>query len=396
MNPDRFQSSPAGKVIKVGRGDVATWTFVPHPLPPDLTPDWDLITLLSEADRALSGLAGVGRTLPNPHLLIGPFVRREAVLSSRIEGTITDITDLYAYEAGQLPLPGFDAAPPKADAQEVLNYVRALEFGLERVRTLPISLRLMRELHAKLLTGVRGQHATPGEFRRTQNWIGPPGCSLAQADFVPPPVEQMTESLAALERYLHGSAAVHPPLVRLALIHYQFEAIHPFVDGNGRVGRLLLSLLLVEWGLLSLPLLYLSAYFHQHRDEYYDLLMAVSERGAWKEWIRFFLFGVAEQAGDAVARATHLQDLRESWHRQLTETSRSTLLLRLADQLFTSPVLTISGAQELLGVSYPGAQRNVDRLVEAGILRQWGEASYGKTFYAPEILRTLGENSGKM
>lgn len=396
MNPDRFQSSPSGQVIKVGRGEAAYWAYIPNPLPPDLAPDWELTTVLSEADRALSELAGVGRTLPNPHLLIGPFVRREAVLSSRIEGTVTDITDLYAYEAGQLPLPGLGSAPAKADAQEVLNYVRALEYGLERVKTLPISLRLVRELHEKLLTGVRGEHATPGEFRRAQNWIGPLGCSLAEAAFVPPPVEQMTESLAAFEKYLHELASIHPPLIRLALIHYQFEAIHPFVDGNGRIGRLLLSLLLVEWGLLSLPLFYLSAYFHRHRDDYYDLLMAVSERGDWRGWIRFFLLGVAEQAQDAVVRAARLQDLREYWHRQLAQTRTSALLLRLADNLFSKPILTISEAHRFLGVSYPSAGSSIHKLLEAGILRQAGKASYGKVFFAPEILQILGAGQGEI
>ncbi len=391
MNPDRFKSSPSGKPIKVGRGDAAYWAFVPNPLPPDLEPDWELMGVLSKADRALSELAGVGRTLPNPHLLIGPFVRREAVLSSRIEGTLTDITGLYAYEAGQLPLPGLESAPPKADAQEVLNYVWALEYGLERVRTLPISLRLMRELHEKLLTGVRGEHAKPGEFRRTQNWIGPQGCSLAEARYVPPPVSEMKASLDALERYLHQPDPIHPPLFRLALIHYQFEAIHPFVDGNGRIGRLLTSLFLVEWGLLPLPLLYLSAYFHQHRDAYYDLLMAVSEHGDWKEWTRFFLRGVAEQAQDAVIRATRLQDLQSSWHEQLAQARTSALLLRLVDNLFISPMLTITDAQEFLDVSYHSARNNVAKLIDAGILRQAGDTSYGKRFYAPDILRIVGE-----
>jgi Fic family protein len=199
------------------------------------------------------------------------------VLSSRIEGTQANITDLYAYEASQLPLPGLEPAPPESDVREVLNYVRALEYGLERLNTLPVSLRLIRELHERLMTGVRGEHAAPGEFRRTQNWIGPGNRTLNEAPFVPPPVPQMHECLDSLEKYLH-SDDVYPPLVRLALFHYQFEAIHPFLDGNGRIGRLLLSLLLIEWKLLPLPLLYLSVYFHRYRQEYYDLLITVSER----------------------------------------------------------------------------------------------------------------------
>jgi Fic family protein len=390
MDIDRFRNSPSGRLVQVGQGEVAYWAFVPNPLPPELALDWEFTRSLSEADRALSELAGVGRTMPNPHLLIGPFVRREAVLSSRIEGTQADITDLYAYEAGQLPLPGLESSPPEADVREVLNYARALEYGLNRLETLPVSLRLIRELHERLLAGVRGEYATPGEFRTRQNWIGPMGCKLNEAAFVPPPVSQMQEALYTLEDYLHNRGA-HPPLVELALFHYQFEVIHPFVDGNGRIGRLLVSLLLVEWGLLPLPLLYLSAFFHRHRQDYYDLLMAVSERGAWNDWLSFFLHGVADQARDAIDRVKHLQDLRTEWHEQLTQARTSALLLRLADSLFESPVLTIPEAQRRLGVTYRSAQLNVGKLVAAGILRQAGESSYGKTFVAGGILAIIGE-----
>ena len=192
MEPERFRNSTAGQVVRVGQGETAYWAFVPHPLPPNLPSDWELTRCLSEADRALSELAGLGRTMPNPHLLSGPFVRREAVLSSRIEGTQANLTDLYAYEAGQLPLPGMEVPPPESDVREVLNYVNALEYGLERLNTLPVSLRLIRELHAKLMAGVRGEQATPGEFRRSQNWIGPPHCTLNGATFVPPPVPRCT------------------------------------------------------------------------------------------------------------------------------------------------------------------------------------------------------------
>jgi Fic family protein len=385
MNPEHFRDSTAGQVVQVGQGKTAYWAFVPYPLPPDVPPDWELTRRLSEADRALSELAGLGRTMPNPHLLIGPFVRREAVLSSRIEGTQADITDLYAYEAGQLPLPGMEVPPTESDVREVLNYVYALEYGLGRLNTLPVSLRLIRELHIKLMGGVRGEHATPGEFRRSQNWIGPPGCTLNEATFVPPPVPQMHEALDALEKYLHGDDA-YPPLVRLALIHYQFEAIHPFVDGNGRMGRLLLSLLFVEWELLPLPLLYLSAYFHRRRQGYYDLLLGVSERGAWRDWVLFFLHGVADQAQDAMARARKLQDLQGVWHERLTQARTSALALRLADALFAAPILTIPQAQRLLQVAYHSAQNNVERLVKAGILQPAGDVSYGKTYIATEIM----------
>jgi Fic family protein len=221
-----------------------------------------LTRTLTDAVQALSELAGIGRAISNPHLLINPFIRREAVLSSRIEGTQADIADLYAYQVGQLPLANMPS-PPEADVKEVHNYVQALEYGLKRLETLPMSLRLIRELHARLMEGVRGEYATPGEFRRSQNWIGPANSNLNEAPFVPPPVPQMHEALNSLEEYLHRHDVTYPPLVRLAFVHYQFEAIHPFIDGNGRVGRLLISLLLVEWKLLPLPLLYLSAFFYR-------------------------------------------------------------------------------------------------------------------------------------
>lgn len=274
--------------------------------------------------------------------------------------------------------------------REVLNYVRALEYGLERLETLPVSKRLIRELRERLMDGVRGEHSTPGEFRRRQNWIGAPHCTLNEAEFVPPPVTEMQGALDALETYLH-SEGDYPPLVRLAFIHYQFEAIHPFVDGNGRIGRLLSSLLLVHWKLLLLPLLYLSASFEQHRQDYYDLLRAVSERGAWREWVEFFLRGVDEQAKDASVRAKRLQDLQLDWRKRLAGV-RSSLPLRLADILFESPLLTIPQAQRLLDVKYDTAHSNIGKLVDAAILQQIGKSSYGKSFVALEILEIIRED----
>lgn len=393
MDPKRFRNSPSGQLIRVGQGETAYWAFVPHPLPPRLEMNSALIRALSEADRAIGELAGLGRTMPNPHLLIRPFLRREAVLSSRIEGTQADIAALYAYEARQLALPGLQPHPSDADVREVYNYVRALEYGLDRLKTLPVSLRLLRELHARLMEGVRGEEATPGEFRRSQNWIGPPGCTLNEAVFVPPPVEHMREALDSFEKYLRADDD-YPPLIRLAFIHYQFEAIHPFLDGNGRIGRLLLSLLLVHWNLLPLPLLYLSAFFEKHREAYYDLLLTVSEVGAWKEWMLFFLRGVAEQARDAIARAKRLQDLQMQWHEELTKVRASSLLLRLVNLLFETPTLTIPQAQRLLGVTYRSAQLNINKLVEAGILTPLDERSYGKTFVASDVIGIVGEDLG--
>ncbi len=234
MKPVDFKRNGAGKLVKAPQG---YWAFVPHPPPPPLKLTWNLVRENSEADRALSELAGVARTLPNPHLLIHPFIRREAVLSSRIEGTQASLSDLLFFEvSGQRDV-------YSADVIEVSNYVKAMEYGVERLEKLPVSLRLIREIHKQLMEGVRGEQMTPGEFRRKQNWIGPPGCTLVEATFVPPPEAEMKEALDQFEKYLHASAQ-WPPLIRLALIHYQFEAIHPFLDGNGRVGRLLLTFLL--------------------------------------------------------------------------------------------------------------------------------------------------------
>jgi len=391
MNIERFRTSPSGRLIRLGADEAEYWAFVPNPLPPELPFDAELVCALSDADRALGELAGLGRTMPNPQLLIGPFIRREAVLSSRIEGTQADIADLYAYEAGQLPLPGLKPAPPQSDVREVLNYVRAMEYGLKRLSTLPVSLRLMCELHERLVEGVRGEQATPGEFRRSQNWIGRPGCTLNDATFIPPPATEMLTALGALEEYIYRTSD-HPPLIRLGMIHYQFEAIHPFLDGNGRIGRLLVSLLLVNWNLLPLPLLYLSAYFERLRQEYYDLLLAVSEHGAWRNWLVFFLRGVAEQARDAIVRAKRLQDLQLDWRDRLTHARASALLLRLADSLFESPMLTIPQAQRILNLTtYRSAQLNVEKLVAAGILQAVSDSSYGKSFLAVEILNAIGE-----
>ncbi|HEX8217619.1 MAG TPA: Fic family protein [Chloroflexia bacterium] len=392
MNLERFRQSGAGRLVKAGQGNAAYWAFVPNPLPPDVPlQDMALLRALSDADRAIGELAGLGRNVPNPQLLVRPFIRREAVLSSRIEGTQTGIAELYAYEAGQPPLPGLEARAPEEDAREVLNYVEALEYGLERRNTLPISLRFIKELHYRLLRGVRGERSYPGEFRATQNWIG--GATLNSAVFVPPPPAEMHELLDNLEKYIHLPDD-YPPLVRLAIIHQQFESIHPFVDGNGRTGRLLISLLLVHWNLLPVPLLYLSEFFERNRQTYYDLLRAVSEEGAWREWILFFLQGVAEQARDAVERAKRLQDLQVEWHRRLREARVSAALLMLVDSLFHSPFLTIPDTQRLINVqTYHTARAAVQKLVDLGIVEQRGNERYGKVYVGRELLELI-QHSG--
>lgn len=381
MDLETFRSSPSGRLVHSIQGRY--WAFVPSPLPPQF--DWgsDLVAALSNADRALGELSGLGRSMLNPRLLIVPFVRREAVLSSRIEGTQASLSDLYAYEAQQMPL--FEHVP---DVREVHNYVRALEYGLERLETLPLSLRLVRNIHARLMGGVRGERMTPGEFRRSQNWIGPPGSTLNQATYVPPPVEEMRAALYALEGFFHCEPAL-PPLIRLGLIHYQFEAIHPFLDGNGRVGRLLITLFLCRWGLLSQPLLYLSAYFNAHRQMYYDLLLSVSQRGTWKEWLTFFLRGVASQSQDAVGRAWRMQNLRERYREQFQAARASARLLQTVDLLFDRPILTVGQVVENLGVTIPTAQGYVDRLEEAGVLREITGQARNRVYRADEVLEAI-------
>lgn len=376
MQPADFKEIAPGKVIRT-RQDY--WAFVPNPLPPALEVNWQLVNNLSEADRALSELAGVARTLVNPYLLIGPFIRREAVLSSRIEGTQAGLSDLLFFEASRITTPNVP------DAREVANYVSALEHGLTRMNELPISSRLIREIHERLMRGVRGETMTPGEFRLTQNWIGPPGCTLMDATFVPPPVEEMTQALSDLEKYLHASSTL-PPLVRLALIHYQFETIHPFLDGNGRIGRLLITLLLCAENLLSQPLLYLSAFFERNRQDYYRLLLAVSQFGAWNDWIDYFLRGVAEQSRDAVKRADLLLRLRQRYREKLQAARASALLLQLVDELCTVPAIDIANAAKKLNVTPRSAQLNVDKLIHAGILKEVTGRQRNRVFVAQEII----------
>ena len=368
--------------VHVGEG---YWAFVPPPLPPRVEINIDITNCLSSADRALGELAGTGRMLPNPHLLISPFIRREAVLSSRIENTLTSLSDLFRFEAAPT------AKPDILDVKEVHNYVRALEFGLDRLKDIPVCLRLIRELHGILLEDARGKGAACGEFRKSQNWIGPPNTRLEDATYVPPPVDGMKQALDDFEKYLHAESKL-PPLIRLAIIHYQFEAIHPFLDGNGRIGRLLITLLLCEWGLLPQPLLYLSAFFEKHRKEYYDLLVNVSRAERWSEWIEFFLRGVAEQASDAVERSRQLLDLWQSYRQKMQRTRSSALLLKLVDELFKYPLVTIPFTSNVLNCTYVTARNNIGKLVSAEILREMpGMHAKRKIYIADEILKIFEE-----
>lgn len=286
----------------------------------------------------------------------------------------------------------FEAQPVRddrtGDVQEVLNYVSAMNFAVNPERQLPLSVRLMREAHRILLTGVRGGYATPGEIRRSQNWIGPPGCTLHDAVYVPPPPDRLWDCLGVFEKYLHAEHDL-PPLITIACAHYQFEAIHPFVDGNGRVGRLLVSLLLIEWGLLPAPLLDISARLEPLRDEYYARLLAVSTEGGWAGWVGFFLDAVRVQAADAVARALALQRLWDEYRRRLTKARSSSLLPRLADRLFETPAVTAGIAAANLGVSRRAAALNIDKLVSEGILVELDLPGRARWFIANEILDLL-------
>jgi Fic family protein len=380
MNPDDFSNKSPGSVLLTPKG---YWTFVPDPLPPKI--DWSvsLISALGEAERNLGRLASLADTLSSPHILVQPFIRREAVLSSRIEGTRASLADLYTYESAQLSF--FEAT---SDVREVHNYVQAMDYGLERLKVLPVSLRLIREVHKVLMEGVRGERLTPGEFRRSQNWIGPLGSTIEGAAFVPPPVEEMHQALDALEKFIHTRSEI-PQLVRAGLIHYQFEAIHPFLDGNGRVGRLIVSMLLIEWGLISQPLLYLSAFFEAHRLDYYDHLLAVSQHGAWENWLLFFLKAISSQSVDAITRIERLGQLRAAYQERLRNERAAARLLQTLDILFQRPILNTRQLEAALGVPYRTAQRYIEKLQEIGILREVTGRARNRLYRADEILQAL-------
>jgi len=381
MNPRDFQSPDAGRVIQTLQGYAA---FIPAPLPPKLVYDEKLVVTLSRADAALSELSGLGRQLPNPHLLIAPYLRREAVLSSRIEGTRASLSDILLDE--------LQSSTPKQDAdiREVRNYITALEYGVERLRDLPLSLRLVCELHDKLMKGVRGEYATPGEFRRSPNWIGAPGSTLANAVYVPPPPDEMTKVLGDWEVFLHTRGQI-PDLIQCALMHEQFEAIHPFLDGNGRVGRLLITLFLIERERLSQPLLYLSAYIEAHRQEYYDLLQRVRTHGDWPAWLHYFLSGVTETARDAVSRAGELMDIREQFRNRLSDKFKA---LALLDALFVNPYITAARAAKILGVSNPTARQTVEILEENGMLEEVSGRQWNRVYLARPIMNVFDKAAG--
>jgi len=377
MNKNDFHAPETGKVIITPKGYLA---FIPSPLPPAIKYTSEVVLSLSRADAALSELSGLGKYLPNPHLLTNAYIRREAVLSSRIEGTRAGLSDMWLEE--------FDPKEKESkdpDLNEVKNYVVAMEFGIQRLIELPLSLRLIREIHEKLMKGVRGDHATPGEFRRSQNWIGPAGSTLSNATYVPPPPEEMKACLANWEDYLQNRNQF-PELIQCALLHEQFEAIHPFLDGNGRVGRLLITLFLIERGRLTQPLLYLSSYFESHRQEYYTYLQKVKTDGDWNNWILFFLNGVTETAQQAARQANQITALREKYLKELRETPKAVALI---DPLFQNPYMTIARATQLLNITHPTARQVIKVLEDAGVLQEVTGREWGRIYKANEISRTI-------
>lgn len=387
--PNNSLTGRAGKFVRQPTGYRA---FIPAPLPPNppLRMDDRLLCLQEQATVRLGRLEGLTINLPNPDLFLSMFVRKEAVLSSQIEGTQASLDDVLAYEARIVKKPAED------DAVEVVNYVRAMNHGLKRMHTLPLSLRLIREIHAELLRSVRGGEAarTPGEFRTSQNWIGHPGSMLNQAAFVPPPPHEMNAALHDFEKFLHDDRPM-PILVRSALAHAQFETIHPFLDGNGRVGRLLITLLLCHAGLLTRPLLYLSIFFKANRNEYYERLNAVRLGGEWEGWLGFFLQGVADVAQQAAVSAEQILRLRDSHYNEIQAAypRASGNALRLLDLLFGQPYLTAAQASVRIGVSVPTANSIMARLQRIKILKEVTGETYGRVFAYEPYLALLREGT---
>ena len=375
MSSQLLSASPIGRMVAIENG---VETYVPNPLPRSLDINGPLLKRLDEASRSVSVLAGVGETIPNPNLLIRPFMRREAVLSSSIEGTQASISDLFIYEASGIR---------RRDVVEVSNYTRALDLGLDLLNTLPISLRLVNRVHESLLTGVRGNEKRPGELRNAQVWIGHQGADIRDARFVPPPPHMLSELLLDWERFVNEESDL-PPLVQCALMHYQFEAIHPYLDGNGRVGRLLIIMFLCAKRVLSEPLLYLSAYFERDKNQYYDQLLGLSQTGEWNVWLDYFLKGVAEQSQDALDRVRRIRQLQDRYRLDFQDRRASANTLRLVDQLFASPYVTGPWAAKVLNVSQTGARRIVDSLVSYGVLEEV-EGMWPRVYVARELLEAI-------
>ena len=376
-----------GRLIPTGETGVVA--FVPAPLPRALPLDLTTIRLLADAENALGRLQGAVGRMVSPHLVGRPLLNREAILSSRIEGTFTTPQQLALLEAVEAEHPSRRVAD--ADAREVHNYVRAMEFGLKRLTEFPVCLRLIKEIHGVLMENVRGDSVQAGEFRGVQNYIGREADGLRGARFVPPPVKEMHACLDDLERYINAAPQTEgedelPLLVRLALIHYQFETIHPFLDGNGRVGRLLIPLVLASAQRTRGATLYLSSHLERHRQEYVDLMLGVSQRADWGNWLHFFLRAVSRSAQESLRRVDRVLELRTAYHGRFHSARSSALLLKLIDRLFVQPAITIPAAAALLGVTPASASANIKKLVQAGILSEATGRKRDQVFVASELV----------
>lgn len=357
--------------------------FVPTRLPPDppVQMTADLQRLLSTADRELGRLDGSVLTLPNPDLFVLMYMRKEAVLSSQIEGTQSSLQDLLSAESHLL------SEPDSGDVGEVVNYVAAMNHGLARLGELPVSVRLIREIHAELMRGARGGRLAPGELRTTQNWIGPSGATVFEATFVPPPPAEVPTALGELETFLNAPHAL-PALIAIGLAHGQFETIHPFLDGNGRVGRLLITFLLMQTGTLRKPVLYLSHYLKRHRRAYYEHLQAVRDRGDWESWLAFFLTGVAEVSVDAAETARRILLMREAHRKAVTEHLGRAAANghKVLESLFDRPIVSVAAIRKLTGTTYPAANALTARLEDIGVLTEiTGQLRHRRFRYDPYV-----------
>ena len=382
MDKSGFSGRSAGTLVPTIGSRKA---FVPNPLPPPRLDLHQFIGPLTRATQAVGELKGIGRTVSNPLLLIRPLQRREAVSSSSMEGTYTTLSDLFLFEAGA------SETLSRTDSREVYNYVRALERSIDQLAKIPISSRLARDAHRILLTGVtkhRGATVEAGELKRDQNWIGGTG-RIESARFIPAPPAETPEALDGLMAFINREQRDDAsPLIDAALAHYQFEAIHPFADGNGRVGRMLITLMLIERGTLPQPLLYMSPYLERQKDRYIDLMYAVSREGKWEDWIGFFLEAVTESSKDTITVVEKLQDLHREYRERFQTARRSALLLRIIDLAFERPVRSISDIADALGVTYAGAANNVKELIREGVAHEVPFA-YPKLIRFPKVLEAL-------
>ena len=378
----KITSNRSGKIIKTSLGYEA---FIPHPLPPEpaIVINPEMYFLLSAADRKLGRLDGITRVLPNPDLFLAMYVKKEAILSSQIEGTQASLVDVLGAS--------FATEKRKPDVEDVVNYVKAMNYGLKRLDSLPLSLRLIKEIHEILIQGVRGSDRSPGEFRKSQNWIGPQGCLLEGATFVPPPVEEMQKAMGDLELFFYNEEDKIPPLIKIAMIHAQFETIHPFLDGNGRIGRLLIVFWLCQQKILYKPLLYLSYYFKRNRTEYYDRLMNVRLHGDWENWIIFFLKGVESVSDEAAESATAILAMKDRYTKLLnTVSNNNSNFQNLLDLLFESPIVSRKDVIEKMSVSSPTAGDMLDEFCRLEILTDaTPNKQRNKQYYFNEYLNIL-------